>query len=155
MDGSTNGAAQLPVTEALRTRSRRHHQVRKTPHSESESLPPSHLSRSRTSTSFAAVGRLQHFSTSGSGNSRFQQPNRVDPRGRAQVRIPLRDRQVLMAHQFLHRPHGRTPHDQVRAERVTQDAHAGRHVRAVCRITNPRPAALPSDRLSVVKAQHA
>lgn len=41
-----------------------------------------------------AFSRLQHFSTIGSGCSRFQQPNGVDQRGRTQMRIPLGHRQV-------------------------------------------------------------
>jgi len=102
----------------------------------------------------AVFRRLQYFSTPRLDHSRLQQPNRVDQCGRAQVRIPLRHRQVLMAHQFLHRPHCRTPHHEVRAERVTQDVHAGRHIRAVRGITNPGPGSLPRDRLPVVQAQH-
>jgi len=40
-----------------------------------------------------------------------------------------------MAHQFLDRPYCRTPHHQVRAERVTQDVHAGRYTRVDSRST--------------------
>ena len=45
-----------------------------------------------------------------------------------------------MAYQFLHRPHGRTPHDQVRAERVTQDMNPGWHIRPVGNVV-----AMPGD----------
>ena len=50
------------------------------------------------------------------------------------MRIPLGHRQVLVADQFLHGPHCRPSHYQVRAERVTQDVNAGRHIRPVRRV---------------------
>jgi hypothetical protein len=77
----------------------------------------------------AAFCRLQYCSTPGSGNSRFQRPDGVDQCGRTQLRIPLGHRQILMTDEFLSRSHRRASHYEVRAERITQDVHAGRHIR--------------------------
>ena len=60
-----------------------------------------------------------------------------------------------MPDELLHAPHRCAMHRQVRAERVTQDVNAGRHLRALGRVANALPGALSGDRRPVVFTQHA
>ena len=56
--------------------------------------------------------------------------------GRTQVRVPLRHREALMPDELLHASHRCALHRQVRAERVTRDVNAGRHLCPLGRIAN-------------------
>ena len=80
----------------------------------------------------------------------------VDQCGRTQVRIPLGHRQILVTHQFLHRPHRCPPQHQVRAEHDdAKCGDAGRHIRPARLIANAGPCTLARDRLPIVLAQDA
>jgi hypothetical protein len=52
------------------------------------------------------------------------------------MRVPLRHREALMPDEFLDASHRRALHRQVRAERVTEDVNAGRHLRPLGRVAN-------------------
>ena len=73
--------------------------------------------------------RLQHFSTrfvvvSGFSRTRpIEQPDRRLERSQCEMHVPLRCRQILVACELLDRSRRRSPHRQMRAERVTQRAY--------------------------------
>ena len=109
-----------------------------------------------TSRSCRAFGRLQYFSTRGFGRLSIPAAERVSINA-AGLRCEYR--WVIVRSWWptssCTPPHRRPSHHQVRAERVTQDVNAGRHIRPVGRVTNARPGALPVIGFPIIQAQHA
>ena len=68
--------------------------------------------------------------------------------------VPLSHREALVPDELLYASHRRALHRRMRAERVTEDVNARRHLRPMGRVSYPRPAALPCQRRAVVLAQH-
>ena len=79
--------------------------------------------------------RLHYFSTDfdAAFDRRLQQPDGRIQRSRAEVHVPLRRPEILMAGEFLNRSYGSTAHHQVRTERVPQNVRT-----VVSQISFPR-----------------
>jgi len=92
--------------------------------SDAGSTPAASTNFPRKSANSTSFSRRLHYSSTRQPQSRFiKQPNRTLDGGGTQVHVPLSRREILMASQFLNRPRRRSPHRQMRAERVTQDVH--------------------------------
>src|SRR5690606_31476239 len=86
---------------------------------------------------FTPLRCLQTVSNRLTGRPVLEQSDRRVESRRTQVRVPLSHGEALMPDQLLHASDRRALHRQVRAERVTQDVNAGRHLRPLGRVANP------------------